>query len=171
MSSAERRSAGFTLIEVVVAMAVVALGLLAVFRVVSDTVNNTSHLRDRTFAEWIADNLLTEIRLRGSLPSVGSASGTVDYAGREWAWESTVSETPVPDLVRVDVEVRLSETGGEGSLARLSGFLGKVAQTTPRGAPQWLQPGGEQGEDGEEEPEPETPDAGSPPQENGEMQE
>lgn len=171
MSSAERRSAGFTLIEVVVAMAVVALGLLAVFRVVSDTVNNTSHLRDRTFAEWIADNLLTEIRLRGSLPSVGSASGTVDYAGREWAWESTVSETPVPDLVRVDVEVRLSETGGEGSLARLSGFLGKVAQTTPRGAPQWLQPGGEQGEDGEEEPEPETPDAGSSPQENGEMQE
>ncbi|MGA0707781.1 MAG: type II secretion system minor pseudopilin GspI, partial [Steroidobacteraceae bacterium] len=121
MSSGERRPAGFTLIEVVVAMAVVALGLLAVFRVVSDTVNNTAHLRDRTFAEWIADNQLTEIRLRGALPSVGTASGTVEYAGREWAWESTVSETPVPDLVRVDVEVRLSDSNGEGSLSRLSG--------------------------------------------------
>ncbi|MGA1463166.1 MAG: type II secretion system minor pseudopilin GspI [Steroidobacteraceae bacterium] len=171
MSSGERRPAGFTLIEVVVAMAVVALGLLAVFRVVSDTVNNTAHLRDRTFAEWIADNQLTEIRLRGSLPSVGTASGTVEYAGREWAWESTVSETPVPDLVRVDVEVRLSDSNGEGSLSRLSGFLGKVAQTTPRGAPQWLQPGGEQGDSGEDEMEPEAPDAGTPPTESGEMQE
>ncbi len=170
MTSAERRTAGFTLIEVVVAMAVVALGLLAVFRVVSDTVNNTSHLRDRTFAEWIADNQLTEIRLRGALPSVGSASGTVDYAGREWDWESTVSETSVPDLVRVNVEVRLSSSAGGGSLARLSGFLGKVAQTTPRGAPQWLQPGGEQDESEDEEPAPGTPDAGTPPEENGEMQ-
>lgn len=163
MSSAERRFKGFTLIEVVVAMAVVALGLMAVFRVVSDTVNNTSHLRDRTFAEWIADNQLTEIRLRGAVPSVGTSSGSVDYAGREWAWESTVTETPVPDLVRVDVSVRLADASDEGSLARLSGFLGKVAQTTPRDAPQWLQVGEEPG-DGEaggrdEEP----PDDGSQP--------
>lgn len=165
MSSAERRAAGFTLIEVVVAMAVVALGLMAVFRVVSDTVNNTTHLRDRTLAEWIADNQLTEIRLRGALPSVGTNSGTVDYAGREWAWESTVTETQVPDLVRVDVEVRLAAAEGDGSLARLSGFLGKVAQTTPRDAPQWTAGGPADGDGGEGDDEPSpggdpAPDAG-----------
>jgi general secretion pathway protein I len=59
---AERRQSGFTLIEVVVAIAVVALGMMAVFRVVHDTVNNSIYLRDRTMATWIADNRLVEMR-------------------------------------------------------------------------------------------------------------
>jgi general secretion pathway protein I len=61
---------GFTLIEVVVALAIVAIGMLAVFKTIGDTVNNVDELRDRSLAEWIADNRITEVRVSGEMPSV-----------------------------------------------------------------------------------------------------
>jgi general secretion pathway protein I len=133
----ERRQSGFTLIEVVVAIAVVALGMMAVFRVVHDTVNNSIYLRDRTLATWIADNRLVEMRLAAEFPSVDETKGEVDYAGERWQWNAKVSQTPVDELRRIDVRVRREGDSEDSALAEVSGFVGAVATATGPSATPW----------------------------------
>lgn len=137
MKRADPRQSGFTLIEVVVAIAVVALGMMAVFRVVHDTVNNSAYLRDRTFATWIADNQLAEIRLGTGLPSVDQTEGQVEFANQSWRWQVTVSQTPVNDLRRIDVRVGRAGDGDDGFLAEVSGFAGAVMMDSPPSATPW----------------------------------
>lgn len=153
MKPTERAQRGFTLIEVVVAMAIVALGLMAVFRVVNDTVNNASYLRDRTFAGWIADNQLAEMRLAAEVPSVDEIDGEVDYAGQAWRWTATVSQTPVENIRRIDVRVRRDADPEDSSLAQVTGFVGATMAGTAPSATPWTgaQTGGGEGEDDEDE--------------------
>jgi general secretion pathway protein I len=157
----EPRQSGFTLIEVVVAIAVVALGMMAVFRVVHDTVNNSIYLRDRTLATWIADNRLVEMRLASDLPSVDETRGEVDYANDTWEWTATVSQTQVADLRRIDVRVRRKGNSPDSALAEVSGFVGAVAMATAPSAAQWTggAPGGDDqgGPDGGGSEEPAVP--------------
>jgi general secretion pathway protein I len=149
MRHADRQQAGFTLIEVVVAIAVVALGMMAVFRVVHDTVNNSTYLRDRTFATWIADNRLAELRLGAELPSVDETEGEVEFADRSWRWQVTVSQTPVNDLRRIDVRVGRSSDEEGSFLAEVSGFAGAVVMDTPPSGTLWTGSEGPPGGDGD----------------------
>lgn len=142
------RTRGFTLVEVVVALAIVAIGMLAVFKTIGDTTNNVSYLRDRSFAAWIADNLITEIRLSGEMPSVDETSGELEYAGRVWHWITRVSQTPVEGLRRIDVSVRREGDDEESSLVTLSGFAGATAMASPRSSTIWGEGGTGPGEDG-----------------------
>lgn len=124
------RSRGFTLVEVVVALAIVAIGMLAVFKTIGDTINNVSTLRDRSFAAWIADNRITEVRLSGQMPSVDETKGDLEFAGRRWHWVATVSQTPVEGLRRIDVSVRREGDAEDSSLISLAGFIGATATST-----------------------------------------
>lgn len=142
MRKPERRPTGFTLIEVVVAIAIVALGLMAVSRVVHDTVNNSAYLRDRTLATWIADNRLVEMRLGRELPSVDETEGEVEYGNQRWTWTATVSQTPVDELRRIDVRVRRADDEEDATLAQVTGFAGGVMLSTPPSATPWT--GGQQ---------------------------
>lgn len=128
---------GFTLIEVVVALAVVAIGMFAVFRVIGDTTRNIGYLRDRSLATWIADNRITELRISGELPSVDETEGDVDYAGRRWHWVATVSQTPVDGLRRIDVRVRREEDAADSALVTLAGFIGATATASAPSATPW----------------------------------
>jgi general secretion pathway protein I len=123
-------SRGFTLVEVVVALAIVAVGMLAVFKTIGDTINNVSTLRDRSFAAWIADNQITELRLSGQMPSVDETAGDLEYAGRRWYWVAKVSQTPVDGLRRIDVRVRREGDAEDSSLVSLAGFIGATATST-----------------------------------------
>ncbi len=142
-------SRGFTLVEVVVALAIVAIGMLAVFKTIGDTVNNVSTLRDRSFAAWIADNRITELRLSGQMPSVDQTEGDLEYAGRRWHWVATVSQTPVDGLRRVDVRVRREGDAPESSLVRLAGFIGATATSTGPSPTPWNTGQAGDGGDGE----------------------
>jgi len=117
-----KRYAGFTLLEVMVALAIVALSLLAVTTSMSQMIKASQAMRDRTYASWIAQNRITELRLALITPDVGSSSGEVEYANADWAWRSVVSETGVDDLYRVDVSVSLA--GSEGVIRSVTGFFG-----------------------------------------------
>jgi general secretion pathway protein I len=146
---------GFTLVEVVVALAIVAIGMLAVFKTIGDTVSNVSELRDRSFAGWIADNRITEIRISGEMPSVEETAGEVEYAGRRWHWVTKVSQTQVTGLRRIDVSVRRDGDAETATLVTLAGFVGAIAAASPPTATDWYGfsgaggPGGEDDGDGE----------------------
>jgi general secretion pathway protein I len=136
MKSPER-SRGFTLVEVLVAFAIVSIAMFAVFTAIGDTAFNVNHLRDRTIAAWIADNRITEMRLAGQLPSIDETQGDLEMAGRRWFWVARVSQTPVEGLRRIDVEVR-REGDAEGSaLANLAGFVGATAAATGPSPTPW----------------------------------
>lgn len=160
MRHAESR--GFTLIEVVVALAILGIGMLAVFKTIGDTVHNVDDLRDRSFAEWIADNRITEIRISGEMPSVEETAGEVEFAGRQWHWLSKVSQTQVQGLRRIDVSVRHDDDPENSSIVTLSGFIGATATAAPQAPTDWYQERrDDEGAGGEEEEEEEEQEEGT----------
>jgi general secretion pathway protein I len=140
------RARGFTLVEVVVALAIVAIGMFAVFRTIGDTAHNVGSLRDRTIAAWIADNRITEIRLTGQLPSVDETESDVEMAGRRWHWVARVSQTQVSGLRRVDVSVRRDEDSEGTSIVTLAGFVGATATSGSSSSTPWNAGGIDEGD-------------------------
>lgn len=118
-----RRHGGFTLIEVLVALAIAALALAAVAASVSQMADRAVAMQDRIYSSWIAQNLLAEMRLTNELPEIDETTGELEYAGLEWAWRSVVSETGVENLFRVDVEVRYA--GSNDVIRTVTGFIGE----------------------------------------------
>lgn len=118
-----RLAAGFTLIEVIVALAVLAFALGAVISGMGRYADNAASLRERTFALWVAHNRLTEIDLQPVWPATGKSDGDAEMAGIEWRWFVTVSETPDPDVRRVDIRVQARRR--EDTAAELSSFVSK----------------------------------------------
>ena len=114
---------GFTLVEVMVALAIAALSLAAVAAAVSQMVDAANSMQERTYAAWIAHNKIAELRLSNVVPEVSESSGEVTYAGREWSWEAIVSETGVENLYRVDVTV--SAADAEIAIRTVTGFIGE----------------------------------------------
>ncbi len=118
-----RRQAGFTLIEVMVALAIAAISLAAVTAAMSQMVDAANSLRNRTYASWIAQNRIAELRLANVIPEVSEDSDTVEYAGRDWTWRATISDTGVENLFRVDVAV--SFAGSDDVIRTVTGFIGE----------------------------------------------
>jgi len=118
-----RQRAGFTLIEVMVALAIIGLSLLAVAGKMSHMIDTANVMRERTYASWVAQNKIAELRLANVVPEVSSSSGEVDYADSQWGWRAVVSETGVENLFRVDVAV--SHAGAEDVIRTVTGFIGE----------------------------------------------
>jgi len=79
-------------------------------------------MRNRTYASWIAQNRITELRLAADTPEVGSSNGEVQYANTDWSWRAVVAETGVDDLFRIDVSVSLA--GSDDNIRTVTGFVG-----------------------------------------------
>ena len=116
-------SRGFTLIEVMVALAIIGLSLLAVAGKMGQMIDTANVMRERTYASWIAQNKIAELRLANVIPDVSSSSGEIDYANTEWSWRAVISETGVENLFRVDVSV--SYAGSDAIIRTVTGFIGE----------------------------------------------
>lgn len=112
-----RGRAGFTLIEILVALAIVAIALGAVVAEGSHYIVSATRMQDRTFAHWIAMDRIAEQQLLGTWPGPRESNGTVRFAGRDWTWTMRIIETPDETIRRVDVEV--SADGGQGADRRI----------------------------------------------------
>ena len=119
-----RHSPGFTLLEVLIALAVLALSMSAAIKAVADYTNNQAYLRDRTLAMWVARNVLIEHQVRKEWPMVGELKGSSEMGNREWRWLAVVSQTEEQELRRLDVEVYpIDSEDDESPVSVLSGFL------------------------------------------------
>jgi len=142
---------GFTLIEVLAALVIVALGMLGVIQAVTQTARNGTYLREKTLAHWIALNVITERRLLPAPPDVSESSDDVEFAGQRWRWTMQVTQTEVESLRRMDVSVRHADRPDAEALVTVTGFYGTAIGAVGGGTLPWAngQPGtGDNGEDG-----------------------
>ena len=120
------RSKGFTLVEVMVALAIVAIALPALLMALYQQIDDTAYLRDKTLAYMVAENKLAEIRLViGSTRnlSAGKDSGLASMADRDWYWWVDTKATEVDKFFRGDITVSLEEEQQEQPLYTLSAFM------------------------------------------------
>ena len=125
------RARGFTLLEVLVAMAVAALALLALFGAAAATLRTTSQLRERTYAHLVATNALAEMRATDAWPAPSTIEGDARQGDRVWRWHAVVSKTDDADIRRIDFTVEDDQGERVGSLI---GFVGRP-QPRNTGAP------------------------------------
>ena len=124
------KSTGFTLVEVLVAMTIVAVSLLAVLRVATQSTSHVDELRVRLFAGWVAADRLAEHHARGDWLAVGVLTGTRRQGGVELGWREEVSSTPNPAFRRVDVYV-FEPPQPAHFLAHVAGFVVNPAGNAP----------------------------------------
>jgi general secretion pathway protein I len=125
------KRAGFTLIEVLVALAIISIALMAALRAAGQGTNNVGELRSRLLGGWIAENRLAEHRARRDWPPLGMQRGTGSEGGLDFYWREEVIATPNPSFRRVDIRVFASADESH-SLAQLAGFLVAYPPGSPR---------------------------------------
>ncbi|MBE9516039.1 MAG: type II secretion system minor pseudopilin GspI [Proteobacteria bacterium] len=118
-----RYHSGFTLVEILVALMIVAIAFAGVLGVVGQAADSSGSLRDRTLAMWLAQNRLTQHQLEKDWPSASTHTGTSDYAGIEWQWEEQVQSGPHKDIRRIEIHIR--HKGEDHIMATLIGVLRK----------------------------------------------
>ena len=121
MTSPARRG-GFTLIEILVALAIVAIGLAAAVRATSQVIAATESARLRLMGSWVAQDRLAEHSARADWLAPGTGSGSANQGPFTFAWRETVSATSDPSLRRIDIAVAGAERP-EYVVARLTGYL------------------------------------------------
>lgn len=115
------RHRGMTLMEVLVALAVVAIAVAALARVGAQALDTQYQLQQRTLALWVADNQMAELRLEAPL-AAGRRQGRVQMAEQDWHWEALIQPAPGGELLRVDLVVFAAGQPDQPLLTH-SGFL------------------------------------------------
>jgi general secretion pathway protein I len=125
--TSNRQPSGFTLIEVLVGLLVLALALMALTRTAAIQVQAFGDMRERTLAGWLAADVLAETRLDNPFPPTGKSDGKRKFAGRDWHWQLTVEATEVATMRRLNVYVYTS-ADSTTPVAALTGFGGTDLQ-------------------------------------------
>lgn len=122
------KARGFTLLEVLVATAIMAVALAAITRATTMGTSNIAHLRDKTFAHWVAMNHMAELQMSKDYPALGRKSGEEEMAGQTWYWTSETKKTPEQDMRRVEIGVRGDADKDSPTLVLLTGFFTKYGR-------------------------------------------
>ena len=122
----QMRASGFTLVEVMVALAIVAIALPALLMSLYQQMDDTAYLRDKTMAQMVAANKLAEIRLVVASTRVliaGKDGGLATMADRDWHWWVETKPTEADRFFRIEIRVALEEDQQEQPLYTLTGFM------------------------------------------------
>ena len=116
------RRAGFTLIEILIALAILAVALAAAGRATGSATDGARILKQRMLGEWVAQNRLNEEMIKRSFPAAGVQNGDATQAGQSFTWQQTTSQTEKPKFRKV--EIKVSAKGDEAYVvASLIGYL------------------------------------------------
>lgn len=119
-------STGFTLIEVLIALMIIAVALGGAVKVMGSASVNASILSQRTFAQWVGLNQLTKVKLSGTWLKTGESKGDVEMARQKWVWVQKVIKTEIDDVNRLEIAVYLSPKKSDANpLANVVGFFAK----------------------------------------------
>jgi general secretion pathway protein I len=123
---ASGQRAGFTLVEILVALAIIAVALAAGMRALAQATDSATLLKQRTLALWVAQNRVAVAQIESPWPALGPREGTAFEAGSAFAFRETISATPNPAFRKIEVVV--SAPGApDYALAQLVGFIGNAA--------------------------------------------
>jgi len=124
-----RRQQGFTLIEVLIATAVLALALGAFIAAGAHYADYARYIHDKTLAQWVAHNQLVKYQLAREWPSTGTQEDDTDMGRRTWHWRAKIDDSPDPAIRRIDIQVfRIapdSDKPEANSITTLSGFVSR----------------------------------------------
>jgi general secretion pathway protein I len=141
-----RGDRGFTLIEVLVALVIVAFGIGALLTALTSAADSVAHLRDKSFAQWIALNRISELRLALGAPAVGKSGGDIEFANVHWRWTQEVTDPGIAGIRRIDVAVSRAtapaaadgqEQRAPAALATAYGFAGLYVAPSSGFDPDW----------------------------------
>jgi general secretion pathway protein I len=136
-----RRQRGFTLVEVLVALAVLAIALTAVMRTMAQAIDATATLRERNVALWVAQNRLAEHQMRRDWPAPDTKTGDTEFGGEKWFWREQVSTTPEATIRRIEITIR-RQADSEDTQARLVGYLRNTTSSSGGVNPPGASPAG-----------------------------
>ncbi len=105
----QAKKAGFTLLEILVAMVILAVAGVAIVSSSSNHIQNQSVLKKNLFTQWVASNRLAEIKLERKWPIENNKRGSMELAGEEFYWQQNVLKTNDKNMVKVDVAVYENE--------------------------------------------------------------
>lgn len=115
----------FTLIEIMVALAIIAITLGAIIENTTASNRNAQYLRDKTIAGWVAMNQISLVRAKREWSNASTKKGSVEMAGRQWSWVLKIQKTDDANVRRLDIDV-YPEDDDSQSLASMTGFLGRL---------------------------------------------
>ena len=120
-TTSSRNLWGFTLVEVLVALTILAIALAAAARAANVATDSAQDTRMRTLATWVAQNRVAELTATRSFPAVGTVNGRSSMAAMEFEWRQVTSETPNAAFRKV--EIKVLRPGGTQSLTTLNAYL------------------------------------------------
>lgn len=115
------RNAGFTLVEVLVALAIFSLAALALLRLQGAALATTGRLDEKTIANIVAQNRAVEVTIAAAPATFGASAGVETNAGRQWNWTQSVLRTPDPRLQRIEIRVAGQDGGTAAAVTIVRG--------------------------------------------------
>ncbi len=125
MNGLKKTVQGFTVLEVMVALLIIAISLGGAIYTVGQAASNEKIIEDQTFARWVAMNHIAEEKIKRSFPKIGVSSGTEKMARREWKWEQQTLKTEIKNVRRIEVSVWQEGYEKKGVNAKVIAFLTK----------------------------------------------
>ncbi|NVJ59077.1 MAG: type II secretion system minor pseudopilin GspI [Gammaproteobacteria bacterium] len=126
-----KTSSGFTLLEVLIALMVLATALVALSGTMTMTTKTQIYQKERTYSHYIAMYRLGELKTEEPWPNTGTTRGSINMLNREWRWKQEVQKTTEDGLRRVDIKVSLADDE-DYVLGKITAFLGRPPELDPR---------------------------------------
>ena len=128
-----KKQQGFTLLEVLVALAVFSVAAISLMKINESQLRLSQRMEEKTFAHWIALNMITEMQSSQDWPSIGEQTGKVSMAGREWKMVVKTEATPVSRVRRIEVAVGLAPKDFTDEMENITLLTGFIQQSNSTG--------------------------------------